>query len=256
MAAAASTFTARTFSTRMIDANTFALTVGPADRGSRTIEIARSAVEVTDAHDLHCLAQGLGGVTSTWTASLVCPGGVRREVARRGGHFISHKANSTAAQIDRIGLNAVIEAATWYCEALDRLTVMVEKAWLALSPKAGKKVRAQMDAGLLRLVAGDLIGGGNEGGAYAVVAGDTVFAVSREYKTKLVDERSYTIGSDAVYGSYNLDYIGEIVSVSPKTIKIVERHSTRGHVLTHSQFLRQNDQPIEKSYKRNADWMD
>jgi hypothetical protein len=251
MAAAASTFTARTFSTRMIDANTFALSVGP-----RTIEIVRSDAEVTDAHDLQCLARGLGGVTSTWTAALVRPGGVRREVARRGGGFISPKANSTAAQIDRIGLNAVIEAATWYAEALDRLTVMVEKAWLGLSPKASKKVRTQMEAGLLRLVAGDLIGGGNEAGAYAVVAGDTVFAVSREYKTKRVDERAYTVGSDAVYGSYNLDYIGEIVSVSPKTIKIVERHSTSGHVLTHSQFLRQNDQPIEKSYKRNAEWSD
>jgi hypothetical protein len=133
---------------------------------------------------------------------------------------------------------------------------MVEKALLGLAPKASKKVRAQMVAGSLRLIDCDLIGGGNSDSAFAVVAGDAVFAVSREYKTKNVNERTYTIGSDAVYGSYNLDYIGEIVSVSPKTIKIVERHSTRGHVLTHSQFVRQNDQPIEKSYKRNAEWSD
>jgi hypothetical protein len=253
MAAAASTFTARTFSARMIDANTFALTVGPTDRGSRTIEIVRSAVEVTDAHDLHCLARGLGGVTSTWTASLVCPGGVRREVARRGGHFISHKANSTAAQIDRIGLNAVIEAATWYCEALDRLTVMVEKALLGLSPKASKKTRAQMEAGLLRLVAGDLIGGRDD--AYAVVAGETIFVISRHGKDKAISERAYSVGDQAVHSGYNLAYIGEIKSISAKTIKIQDR-GERGHVLKHADFLFWNRSPIEASYKRNSEWSD
>jgi hypothetical protein len=248
MAAAASTFTARTFSTRMIDANTFALSVGP-----RTIEVVRSAVEVTDAHDLHCLSLGLGGITSTWTASFVCPGGVRREVARRGGSFISPKANYSAAQVDRIGLNAVIEAATWYAEALDRLTVMVEKALLGLPPKASKKTRAQMEAGLLRLITGDLIGGRDD--AYAVVAGETIFIISRHGKDKAIDERAYSVGDHAVHSGYNLAYIGEIKSISAKTIKIQDR-GERGHVLKHADFLFWNRSPIEASYKRNSEWSD
>lgn len=231
----------------MIDANTFALSVA-----AITVEITRTAVEITDAYDLRSLSLGLGGVTSTWTASIVTPTGERREVARRGGGFVSPRSIHSAESVDRIALNSVIEAASWHVEAINRLTVMVERAMSSLSPKASKKTRTLMEAGALKL-ANYEVGGGND--ALIVVAGETAFVVSRNGTGKQISERTYSVGDRAVHSGYNLAYIGEIVSISAKTIKIQDK-GERGHVLKHSDFAFWNRSPIEDSYKRNAEWSD
>lgn len=66
----------------------------------------------------------------------------------------------------------------------------------------------------------------------------------------------YKIGDAAVYDSFNLVYIGRIKSIGASRIAIVD--DGKVHSLDLAKFSRKNWDPatIEKSLKRNQEWMD
>jgi len=228
--------------------------------GSRVIEVLRVTATIDDRHDRALLESGVGEASSTWIVRLVLPDGGRRELARRPGYFISPRSSQTAATMDRTSLNSALAEARWYCDALDRLTVMLDRLIEGTSPKASKKVLAQLDVASARIRDCDLIGARD---VFGVVAGDVVLVVSQVRSvsggrdiTWSVNKRVYKLGDDAVYDGFNRAYIGPIVAVSAKTIKIADVHNGRMHVLKHDQFMGWNSHPIEASYRRNAEWSD
>jgi hypothetical protein len=202
----------------------------------------------------------------SWTAEIVSPYDATRfmiadvaglwamsEVQRARLASRTTVSYPTAAEHTHIRFKQIVEKARLYVETLARLTVMVEKARDALPVDASKKTRKQFDAAGLALMSGRCVTNGRD--SSCIVAGESVFIVARGPKNEW-RELTYTVGDQAVHGSYNLAYIGTIESVSPKTIKIVDRHGGRAKMLTHVRFMDYNDRPIEAAYKRNAEWMD
>jgi ribosomal protein L28 len=202
----------------------------------------------------------------SWTAEIVSPYNATRfmvthvpglwamsEKSRAMQAARGHTSIPSAADHTRIRFTSIVEKAKQYVEALARLTVMVEKARDALPVDASKKTRKQFDAAGLALMSGQVVTNGRD--SACIVAGETVFVVACGPKNEW-RELVYTVGDEAVHGSYNLAYIGTITSVSPKTIKIVDRHGGRAKMLTHAQFMNYNDRPIAAAHKRNAEWMD
>ena len=81
-------------------------------------------------------------------------------------------------------------------------------------------------------------------------------------KGPLSIRRVFRVGDVALYGGFNLDYMGRIRSITEKTVVIVEPEG-RGtgrdkvHHLSLYDFAEKNwDFDEEKSRKRNAEWMD
>lgn len=81
----------------------------------------------------------------------------------------------------------------------------------------------------------------------------------REHYTVLVGFKSrYAMGDTAVYGSYNLSYMGSIVSITTKRIGVKPNASDRKKLMTLDSFAFYNWSPdtIEKASKSNREWMD
>ena len=70
---------------------------------------------------------------------------------------------------------------------------------------------------------------------------------------------TFKVGGSAVYGSYNLTYVGTIVSIGEKTITIEtgSAHQPRKQRLTIGDFIWKNyNFDLEKIKAINAEWMD
>lgn len=70
-------------------------------------------------------------------------------------------------------------------------------------------------------------------------------------------DRTSKIGDAAEYDSYNLKYIGNIVRIGPKTVKVKHyEHSATCTQLTLEQFIWRNwDLDLEKTARENAETM-
>ena len=94
---------------------------------------------------------------------------------------------------------------------------------------------------------------------------DTREVVSRSVSATVTPNRSvrvhgatvdltFEIGGRAEYGSYNLNYIGTIVSIGAKTVTFDT--GDRRKRLTIAEFSCRNRESVEKKDLRNSEWMD
>ncbi len=191
-------------------------------------------------------------VVNTWTLFVVADNGERVEVSREIGMYMSIDPTGkrpTVAQHTAMRLERLMKAASVYVEAMTRLTVILEKLMTEDDlRKATPKARKLREAAALALRFHRVLIARN-GYAFSLVAGDAVLVVVPDGWHEL----TYRVGDEAVYDSYNLSYIGEITSISPKTITVQKKHSTRTTRMTHEKFVNYNDQPIEVVHARNAE---
>lgn len=68
--------------------------------------------------------------------------------------------------------------------------------------------------------------------------------------------KTFKIGDQAIYDSYNLYYFGTIVGIGPKTVTINSGCSDRMKRLNIQQFVSRNSCDFEARKKHNAEWMD
>lgn len=65
---------------------------------------------------------------------------------------------------------------------------------------------------------------------------------------------TFRVGDTAEYGSYNLHYLGEVVSISAKTVSILPEHGTKVKRLRLYEFSWRNDNfDLEKIRARNLE---
>lgn len=249
----------------MIDARTFIVSLGGVH-----VEIARvqPILSPSSARDIEA---GVCVLLLGWTATVVGVG-ERVVIAHRSGGAFSPNGRHTSESIDRFALEALLEEVRWKIDAVARLTVMAERAMHGeVSDKPGmpfaapmidmrvRKVRKLAEAGSARLAAFDISWSSNAG---LVVFGDVAFIVSRRIAGRVddknvyvVEERLYQVGDLAVYGSYNLSYMGTITAIGPKAIKVQESSGSM-HVMKHDRFVSYNSSSIESAQRRNQEWSD
>ncbi len=203
----------------------------------------------------------------TWTAEVVSPykASDRFQIAVETGLWIMGEARReqykargalvppTVADHTKARLERMVKHVARYIELLERLTVMVEAARVALPIDASPKTRKQLVTAGIDLQCGRIVSNGR--GSALIVAGETVFLASNYRKDEWL-ELVYEIGDEAVCHTYNLATIGRIAAVSPKTIKVVPEHGGKVRMLKHTEFLGYNDRPIAAAHRRNAEWMD
>lgn len=102
---------------------------------------------------------------------------------------------------------------------------------------------------------------GKDGLTCEVVTKESIRLVGTLQNTCKADprvDRTYRIGDKAIYGGFNLTYIGRIVSIGAKTVTIQERDcgSCRKHRLTHERFCRWNRDSVGEAQRRNSEWYD
>ena len=70
-------------------------------------------------------------------------------------------------------------------------------------------------------------------------------------------DKTFKVGDEAEYGSYNLHYFGKIVAIGAKTVRI-ETSSTggRSRLLDPYEFSFRNRDDAERKHEANANWMD
>ena len=70
-------------------------------------------------------------------------------------------------------------------------------------------------------------------------------------------DKTFKVGDEAEYGSYNLHYFGKILAVGAKTVR-VETSSTggRARLLDPYEFSFRNRDDAARKHEANADWMD
>ena len=69
--------------------------------------------------------------------------------------------------------------------------------------------------------------------------------------------REFLVGDTAEVGSFNLVYMGEILTITRKTVTVKEPHRTRTNRFSIGAFVAKNyDFDAAKAAKRNADWTD
>jgi hypothetical protein len=68
----------------------------------------------------------------------------------------------------------------------------------------------------------------------------------------------FRVGDVAVYDSYNLDYLGEIIAIGPKTVTIDASATGHGRrrLDIHQFNWRNNDFDLDRIRRRNSEWMD
>lgn len=170
-----------------------------------------------------------------------------RETSEPGGSA-SHAAAVHAMRC----LEKCREAIKIYAEGYQRLSVMVD-AELArkYSHKLNAKARKIQRDAVYALRYHDLV---QDRRTLGLVVGETVLIVTRSYNADEWTELTYRVGDRAVWGSYNLAYIGTITSISPKTITVVDLGKTKR--MNHGKFISYNDSPIARADARNAAWTD
>lgn len=68
---------------------------------------------------------------------------------------------------------------------------------------------------------------------------------------------TYGMGDTAEYDSWNLSYMGEIMSITPKTVTIRETHpGAKKHRLKVAEFVSRNAGGLESKFKNNREWYD
>lgn len=68
---------------------------------------------------------------------------------------------------------------------------------------------------------------------------------------------TFKIGDHAVYGGYNLTYVGTIISIGAKSVAIKEDHGSTVHRLSIAKFSRDNsDYDAARIAKHNSEWRD
>lgn len=188
----------------------------------------------------------------TWTLFVLADDGERVQVSRESGMHMSVDTTGKRPSVEQhtaFRLDRLMKAARIYAEAHARLAVMLDKLMEDDDlRKAPKKTRTLREAAAVALRFHRMLIARN-GSAYSLVAGDAVLIVVPHGWHEL----TYRVGDIAVYDSYNLSYTGEITSISPKTITILKKHSTRTSRMTHEKFVAYNDQPIETVFARNAE---
>lgn len=151
-------------------------------------------------------------------------------------------------------LRRCLEVAQIYAEGWQRLAVMLDQHQASTSKPTGKhatKIRKMQATALLDLRYHRVIVRQN---TVALVAGDAVLIARRAYNSDEWIELVYRVGDRAVHGSYNLAYTGEITSISPKTITVVDRLGQETKRMKHDRFVAYNDSPISAADERNLEW--
>jgi len=69
-------------------------------------------------------------------------------------------------------------------------------------------------------------------------------------------EHVYPVGGEAVYDSWNLAYIGKIVSITAKSVTISTHPNDPKKRLDFEKFVNRNKFGIASAKKQNAEWMD
>ena len=70
-------------------------------------------------------------------------------------------------------------------------------------------------------------------------------------------DKTFKVGDEAEYGSYNLHYFGKILAIGAKTVRI-ETSSTggRSRLLDPYEFSFRNRDDADRKHEANADWRD
>jgi len=68
-------------------------------------------------------------------------------------------------------------------------------------------------------------------------------------------ERTFKIGDEAEYDSYNLSYTGSIVSIGAKRVVIQDKHGERKSLDIHQFNWRNYDFDAEETFKNNSETM-
>ena len=70
-------------------------------------------------------------------------------------------------------------------------------------------------------------------------------------------DKTFKVGDEAEYGSYNLHYFGKILAIGAKTVRI-ETSSTggRSRLLDPYEFSFRNRDDADRKHAANATWMD
>jgi hypothetical protein len=103
--------------------------------------------------------------------------------------------------------------------------------------------------------------GGDHTGMFAQFSknedGKTVVHLTGRYGNWKDVDIKFTEGDTAIYDSYNFDYLGEILSITEKTVLIKEQYGSRNHRLDLATFANRNyDFDLERSHKRRMEWSD
>lgn len=190
-----------------------------------------------------------------WALYVLAEDGERVQIGREGGFRANVDptgSRPSSAQHTKMRMQSLLARARSYAEGAQRLAVMFDQL-MAESPARTKKARKIEAAALLALRYHRLI---IHGGAVALVTGDAVLVAAKHHSRDEWTELTYRVGDEAVHGAYNLVYIGTIESISPKTIKVIDRHGGKVRRMRHDEFVRYNNRPIDVAHRRNAEWTD
>jgi hypothetical protein len=195
-------------------------------------------------------------VVNTWTLFVLADNGERVEVAHESGMRMNvdpTDGRPSVAEHTAYRLARLTAAARNHVEGMAHLAMMLDDL-MANAESNAPKVRKIRDAAALALRFHRVIK--QRDSVLALVAGEAVLIVSKNERSGEWTQLAYRINDRAAHGSYNLVYTGTITSISPKTITVIDRHGQTTKRMTHENFVRYNDQPIEAADKRNAEWMD
>ena len=136
----------------------------------------------------------------------------------------------------------------------DYMTREQISGWFKAMPAAARNDMAGMVEAKAFGVLGDAI---EEGGGNRLWASGLIAHESQEPITEPT-EATYRVGDLAEFDSYNLSYLGRIVSITEKTVVIdTERsYESKTRRLSVYDFCWRNYDGVEKKVKSNREWMD
>ena len=180
---------------------------------------------------------------------------LKREISLTvGGVVVAHEVEYLDNWAPHIVRGMLTDRLRQYFDALEIFAVEIDRQLSALPRAASKKAKNQLLEAAALIQNGTLVA---DGRSFGLVVGEQFIVLpsyfcSKTEKFAFGNLMIYKVGDQACWGSYNISYLGEILSISPKTVK-VRKDSHRTTNMKLSKFLSYNVISVANRAKRNEE---